>query len=1325
MAQIKAWLAFAGLTFFLVAAAQAIPDMNNSTGYYYDNFDSTQGVGASSQVQINTAWNSVTLTAGSTSGWFQSTTITPTSLQGWLQLETQLSRPTGTTLTFDVLDANLNVLQTFSAAGAEALHTETFDLSGVDSSTYPDLILRVSFSAPSGSPVLYSWKLKWVLKPNLFLKLEAASSTDPQGVTVVAGTQIGYTVVYNVNNVSASNVVVSTLLSSQDGYGVEMINYSTGSALPTPVIAGRLLTWNLGNLAAGTNGNLTFSVSVPDGTINSVNSPTHTHGLPIQLTAKLVSTQTGAAGIISSPTGNSLVGSAYGAPTLTYVSSTPHATIVMFRPAYAVPDSDYTYTLYINNKGNCNTHQASEKLVNLSITGNIPTGFTFIKGGLFRNAGFATSPTLPAYSSGTVTWQVNQFLPSSGCSCSYAEGLYLYVTVHIPNTLVPGNTFTIPPMTLTQDQSAPVTTAALAAVSIVDPAAVAADPRPYVGFSGSCSGPATPCAIVTHNYSVYNNCNLPLRGTYLVEPIDPQTQFYQSYLWCYAGGSNGDVDPKGNSQPSFWWARQAGPLPDPPNLASGIWTALTKTPVPRDATHIMINTGNLNYTLPNGMDNVFYYYYLTRGNAAPGTTISHAGKLYLSQNSTTAQAMTAGPYTLPVTGLVQSLSLPSPLQISVNPIQAGATTRLSFGSWTSSIRNGYVYDMMPPAFYFEPAQTTTSQLIYDNACGATHALWLEYTTTPGVYPFDRNTAEHASWSRVQPLDITTITGVRWVVGDFWYVGNGGGGTPLSLGVSLRAKMGLPDNTQAVNTLYFTYDGIGTGPVPFLQSVPLTILSHVQLAISKVVDKSLLPASRVQYYLNYANTGNMNETAATLWDKVPANTEFVGAKGPAGSSILYSSNPSASLPSSPADWSATTLGASTTWVKWQVPGVPAGQLLAVTLTTKPLASLALGAVIANTFSIVGANASTLTSNTVTIINAPDFSDVSTTNLGVDPEGDVKAGTLMHYVLTYYNTGLTSAHHVMLEAPLDTVLDESRLQYNSTPAGTYDAATRTIHWDVGDVGTGLGGACMFTVPVTSGAVPARALQVTARVKSDETPWVNTNTVSNNLVTQLQTVQVEVEPKLEGLVGEYRIAFKLGAGGGLAAGDQINVEFPNEIKLPDLIDFGKITINGDGTQQVSTVAAQTLTITVPHALSGDSDVAVVIKAEVGIKNPGRGNYTLRLNTNREGIWVTSQPYLITLWLGDNEVVVAPNPAQGELVKVFYNMLEAGEAEVNFYNVVGERVAQIVERKKLEKGASSTWHVGRVGSGVYLCRITLRYDSGRTVKLPVKKVVVINAKK
>jgi len=1010
--------------------------MDTSQGFYFDNFDSTQGVNGSFQVDVNTSLRQVLLSAGQTTGWLQSTNLAPVSRQAWQSLELEIAVPAGTTLTVDILDRQGNFLQSATTSGTSR-HIETYDLSGISAD---GLALRARWSGVGAlSPVLHSWRVRWIVKPNVFLKLTAATDVDAQGGTVVAGTQISYTIAYGINNVDAHNVMISTTLSAQDAYGAEMIGFKASSPSPYSV-SGRYYAWELGDLTAGTNGSITFQVSVPNGTTCSWNSSGHSGGRPVGLTAILRSTETGAAGVASSPTGNSQVGFG-GLPTSTFVKSSALDSVKITYPRYAIPSREFTYFYRIANvTRECATPSNSaqdEVMHNVRLTHTLPSGAVYVRSGLYNNTLTENAPFTTSYlGDGKVAWEFGRLGLRPGCDCTFGKGPYVYVTIDISG-LTPGSTFSIPSATLISDQTNSRTAAAVT-VEVVLEATVDANPNNYVQFSlDNWNSNVQFCENVYPIRNIVNRVNKPFQGAYILEPVPAGVTLDHWDRYCYPSTINGAIVPQGNTVPSYLCTTvTAADLPEPPNSVPGIWKDLaTAKNTGQRINFILINLGNINYSLdtPNH-DGNYRTYHVVNSDVPYNTTISWVSYFYAGASTPSINRLASNTMSSVVTPLTsQWMSFYGITYDDTNdPVEAGETTQVYYDVRGAAV-NAFMYTVFPPELEYEPSGTTTKFNLRKNNCEGDHACPIEYTTTPGVYPFDRTTAERAAWSRIQPLDTSKITAVRWVLGDWEYYWSGGNNVRAYL--SLRARMGVPNNTVATVPTYFVYDGLGSAPAPG-GTLTTTILSHVELSFVKILDKSLLPTSRVRYYLTVANVGNMDETSAELWDRIPEYTEFNDTQAPDGSTILYSSNPAAELPTDPADWSGNSFGANTTWVKWLVPGVPAGEMRAVTLTVKPKADTPLGVEIGNTGWIASAHATTLTSNTVSIINAPDFSDVSTTNLEVEPTGEVRAGTVLRYTLKYYNTGLTEAHHVVLEDVLESRFDAATLQFIAGQVGAVE-------------------------------------------------------------------------------------------------------------------------------------------------------------------------------------------------------------------------------------------------------------------------------------------------
>jgi uncharacterized repeat protein (TIGR01451 family) len=100
-----------------------------------------------------------------------------------------------------------------------------------------------------------------------------------------------------------------------------------------------------------------------------------------------------------------------------------------------------------------------------------------------------------------------------------------------------------------------------------------------------------------------------------------------------------------------------------------------------------------------------------------------------------------------------------------------------------------------------------------------------------------------------------------------------------------------------------------------------------------------------------------------------------------------------------------------------------------------------------------------------------------NIKYGPEGSVLPGQKLDYKVEYENEGEGIAFGVYFTDTLDEDLDDSTLEIGPVistvdgsviaPPGTYDPATRTITWFVGEVGPGEGGYAEFSVNVREDA------------------------------------------------------------------------------------------------------------------------------------------------------------------------------------------------------------------------------------------------------------------
>ncbi|MEM3385723.1 MAG: stalk domain-containing protein [Nitrososphaeria archaeon] len=124
-----------------------------------------------------------------------------------------------------------------------------------------------------------------------------------------------------------------------------------------------------------------------------------------------------------------------------------------------------------------------------------------------------------------------------------------------------------------------------------------------------------------------------------------------------------------------------------------------------------------------------------------------------------------------------------------------------------------------------------------------------------------------------------------------------------------------------------------------------------------------------------------------------------------------------------------------------------------------------------------------------------------------------------------------------------------------------------------------------------------------------------------TQISELSIKATPSYQMANSELSFSFKtsLFNESGLIAGkSKINIKFPPDFSLPDLIIPGAILINGVPATNVN-IKSGILTIVSPLNISNNSNVNVVIKREFGIKNPKDvGVYIIFVNTSQDAEFV-----------------------------------------------------------------------------------------------------------
>jgi len=99
-----------------------------------------------------------------------------------------------------------------------------------------------------------------------------------------------------------------------------------------------------------------------------------------------------------------------------------------------------------------------------------------------------------------------------------------------------------------------------------------------------------------------------------------------------------------------------------------------------------------------------------------------------------------------------------------------------------------------------------------------------------------------------------------------------------------------------------------------------------------------------------------------------------------------------------------------------------------------------------------------------------------------------------------------------------------------------------------------------------------------------------------------------------------------------------------------------------------------------------------------------------------ITSTPSISTC---NKNFYVFPSPVRGNVLNVDYNMCENGKFQIRIYNENADLVANVTEQKMAGNQISQI-PTGNFASGIYIYKIVLTYNSGRTDNFNVSKFAV-----
>jgi uncharacterized repeat protein (TIGR01451 family) len=136
-----------------------------------------------------------------------------------------------------------------------------------------------------------------------------------------------------------------------------------------------------------------------------------------------------------------------------------------------------------------------------------------------------------------------------------------------------------------------------------------------------------------------------------------------------------------------------------------------------------------------------------------------------------------------------------------------------------------------------------------------------------------------------------------------------------------------------------------------------------------------------------------------------------------------------------------------------------------------------------------------------------------------EGNVAAGQRLDYRVEYENEGQGIAFGVYFTDTLDQDLDDSALQIGPVidvktgaqiaPSGTYNPATRTITWFVGEVGPGEGGIAAFDINVRHDAEDGTEIINYATIYFPSVPEVTRTNGIVSIVSLVKQVGLDIYP------------------------------------------------------------------------------------------------------------------------------------------------------------------------------------------------------------------------
>jgi uncharacterized repeat protein (TIGR01451 family) len=295
--------------------------------------------------------------------------------------------------------------------------------------------------------------------PNLLLtKTSTPDTVAPNGI-------ITYALSYrNVGNSDARQIRITDQIPT----GAAFIK---GTALPAAMVENNVLTWNIGTLAAGSQGTISFQVHV---------SPLATVGTIIRnvFTVNSIDTAVASSNQLLTPVVPLIVH-----PSLQFTGSAPPGTVA--------PGAQIVYTYTVTNDGDVT-------VTGIAIDDPLPPGTSFVA---------ADAPATTA--AGSVRVTIENLSPGA------TKTVHLTLSVDAVGTA--GKTIT---------NSATLSSVEAPAKAVVVPVIVSTPTHPSLQFIGSApSGPVAPGAQIVYTYTVTNDGDVTVTGISIDDTLPQGTSF--------------------------------------------------------------------------------------------------------------------------------------------------------------------------------------------------------------------------------------------------------------------------------------------------------------------------------------------------------------------------------------------------------------------------------------------------------------------------------------------------------------------------------------------------------------------------------------------------------------------------------------------------------------------------------------------------------------------------------------------------------------------------------------------------------------------------------